>query len=143
MMSPLYWVWFLSAKPATSTPIELQALVEVVPCPSLAHAHMQEMVEAEFRSVYPGDAVSSVEIVSDVGVLLPFVEEYNKLKLGLEDYLDEVSFQLSQGLKVKRKKVWGSWGREGGILARGDFSPQGGDFGRVDSLHLGHKPEGQ
>ena len=118
--------------------MELPVLVEVVPCPSLAHAHMQEMVEAEFRSVYPGDAVSSVEIVSDVGVLLPFVEEYNKLKLGLEDYLDEVSFQLSQGLKVKRKKVRGSWGRERGDLGRGGFQPTGWGFRQGQQLHLGH-----
>ena len=64
------------------------------------------MVEQEFKSVYTGDAVESVEMVKDLGELLPFVEEYNSMKLDLEDYLDELDNRISKGIKVKRKKVW-------------------------------------
>ena len=66
---------------------------------------LQGMVEQEFKSVYTGDAIESVEMVKDLGELLPFVEEYNSMKLDLEDYLDELENRISKGLKVKRKKV--------------------------------------
>jgi hypothetical protein len=66
------------------------------------------MVEMEFKSVYPGDAVQSVELIADQGDLLPFVEEYEGMKRNLEDYLDELKFRISQGLEVSRKKVRGA-----------------------------------
>ena len=62
-------------------------------------------MEQEFKSVYPGDAIESVEMVKDLGELLPFVEEYNSIKLKLEDYLDELENKISKGIKVERKKV--------------------------------------
>ena len=65
------------------------------------------MVEMEFKSVYPGDAVQSVELIADQGELLPFVEEYMAMRQDLEDYLDELKFCISQGLAVSRTKVRG------------------------------------
>jgi hypothetical protein len=40
---------------------------------------MQDMVEQEFRGVYPGEALSRVEMVQDLGELLPLVWEYEQV----------------------------------------------------------------
>ena len=63
------------------------------------------MVEMEFKSVYPGEAVQNIELIADQSELLPFVEEYESMKQKLEDYLDEIKYRISKGLEVSRKKV--------------------------------------
>ena len=64
----------------------------------------QRMIEAEFDKIYP-NAVSSVQLVTDLSNLTPLVNEYMSLTQKLDDLVDGCEFKLSQGKEVKRPKT--------------------------------------
>ncbi|KAG1670980.1 hypothetical protein FOA52_014369 [Chlamydomonas sp. UWO 241] len=84
------------------------------------------MVENEFDTVYPGQ-IRDLQLIKDQGEMWPLYQEYTKVKLALDDYVDEQEHRISTGKKVVRNKALlllpsfflGDWGKAngyGGVL---------------------------
>ncbi|KAG2426171.1 hypothetical protein HXX76_013152 [Chlamydomonas incerta] len=77
----------------------------------------QQMVAREFALVYQPSTVSAVNMIQDTGALEPLVEEYNKVREELEDYLDmlQLRLKLRKSVEPKVKSVlgmsYGEWGK--------------------------------
>ena len=70
-----------------------------------AGINLKQIIETQFREVYPEGLVESVTVVNNTSDLEPLVKQFLKTKRDLEDLLDHYSRKLKRMQRIKRKTV--------------------------------------